>query len=139
MKYKIAIVLLILILLLASSSACVIVVTNTAPGYYGTPTYYGTTQYTVPPKTTLSIIKNQLSHDAAGNAIGLVSIKNIGDVTQDIASVTGKFHDANNNVIYSSTDTILSLAPGATWDYTFTCSGANCNKVTTFTVDVNYN
>jgi hypothetical protein len=141
MAFKIAIISLILILLLVFSSACVVVVTNTAPGYYGTgvPTYSGTTQYTIPPKTTLSIIKNQLGHDEAGNAIGLVSIKNTGNVTQDIASVVGKFLDANNALVSSSTDTILNLAPGATWDYTFTCSGANCNQVKTFKVDVNYN
>ncbi|MHB8104323.1 MAG: FxLYD domain-containing protein [Dehalococcoidales bacterium] len=140
MKIKLAIVVLALALLLTFSSAC-IVITTPAPNYYGTsnltgvPTYYTT----VAPKTTLSITKNQLSKDAAGNVIGLVSIKNIGSNTQDIASVTGKFFDSSNNLIYSSTDTILNLAPGATWDYTFTCNSANANKVTTFTVDVNYN
>ncbi len=134
MNYKIAVGVLILTLLLAFSSACIIEVTTVAPGYGGGPTIYGT----LTPQTQLSITRNELSHDAAGNAIGLVSIKNIGNFTQDIASVTGKFYDANHNLVYSSTDTILSLAPGATWDYTFTCSGANCNKVTTFTVDVTY-
>jgi hypothetical protein len=136
MNYKIAAVLLILALLLTFTSAC-IVVTTAAPGYGGVPTYYGT--ITVAPKTELSITRNELSHDGAGNAIGLVTIKNIGSYTQDIAAVTGKFYDSNMNLVYSSTDTILNLGPGESWDYTFTCSGANCDKVRTFKVDVSYN
>jgi len=135
MKYKIAVVLLVLTLALTFTSGCVVVVT-TAPGYGG-PTY-GTQTFTVAPLTTLSIVRNELSQDASGNKIGLVSVKNIGNATQDIASVTGKFLNSSGAIVYSSTDTILNLAPGETWDYTFTCSGANCNTVTTFTVDVNY-
>ena len=139
MTLKIAIVLLALLSLLVFSAACVVVITNTTPGYYGTgvPTYYGGT-YTVLPKAELSIIRNELSHDAEGNAIGIVSIKNVSNYTANIASVTGKFYDSNMNLVYSSTDTIVNLGPNETWDYTFTCLGANCNKVTTFKVDVNY-
>ncbi len=140
MILKITTVLLALILLVAFSSACIVVVTNATPGYYGTgvPTYYGTT-YTVPPKAELSIIRNEFSHDAEGNAIGIVSIKNVSNYTVNIAPVTGKFYDSNMNLVYSSTDTIVNLGPNETWDYTFTCLGANCNKVTTFKVDVTYN
>jgi hypothetical protein len=140
MKYKIAIGILALTLLLTFSSACVVVVTNTAPNYNGTGNYTGGPTYyqTVPPKTQLLITRNELSTDGAGNRIGLVSIKNVGNVTQDIASVTGYFYDANMNLVYSSRDTILDLKPGESWDYTFTCSGANCNQVRTFKVDVTY-
>jgi hypothetical protein len=136
MKYKVGAMLLVLALALIFTSGC-IVVTTAGPGY-GVPTY-GTQIITVPPKTTLSITRNQLSQDASGNKIGLVSITNIGAATQDIASVTGKFLNSSGVIVSSSTDTILNLVPGETWDYTFTCSGANCNTVTTFTVDVTYN
>jgi hypothetical protein len=144
MKLKVAVVALLLLLVLTSSSACVVVVTNTGPGYYGTgvPTYYGTTAPTyygtVQPQAVLSIVRNELAHDKDGTALGLVSIKNVSDHTCEFASVTGQFFDVNNNLIYTSTDTILNLGSGETWDYTFTCSGTNCNKVATFKVDVTY-
>lgn len=137
MKIKVVVLGLILLLVLFSSSACVVVVTNTGPGYYGPG---GTTYYeTVKPKAELSITRNELSHDIDGNKIGIVSIKNVSNYVANIASVTGKFYDASMNLVYSSTDTIVNLKPGETWDYTFTCLGANCNKVTTFKVDVTYN
>jgi hypothetical protein len=134
---KIAAVLILVAVLLVTASACVVVVTNASPNYYGTgvTTYYGT----VLPKAELVITRNELSHDIEGNKIGIVSIKNVSNYTANIASVTGKFYDSNMNLVYSSTDTIVNLGPNETWDYTFTCMGANCSKVTTFKVDVTYN
>lgn len=140
MKYKIAIGIGFLIMLLAISSACVVVVTNVPPTYYGTgnvtgvPTYY----QTVAPNTQLQILNNKLTHDASGKAIGLVTIKNVGSNTADSATVTAKFFDANNNLVYTTQDSVLSLGPGESWDFTFTCNVANCNKVTKFTVDLTY-
>jgi hypothetical protein len=112
---KIAVVLTLLLLLLVANSACVVVITNTGPGYYGTG---GTTYYdTITPKAQLEITRNELSHDFDGNKIGIVSIKNVSDYNCNIASVTGKFYDASMNLVYSSTDTIVNLGPGETWDY----------------------
>jgi hypothetical protein len=135
MNYKIAIGVLALVLLLTFTSACVVVVTN-AP--YGTITYNGTPIYTNTPQAQLSITRNELSHDAAGNAIGLVTIKNVSSYTAEGVQVTGKFYDANNNLVYSTKDNILSLKPDETWDFTFTCNGTACKTVRTFTVDVTY-
>jgi ABC-type metal ion transport system substrate-binding protein len=135
MKYKIAIGALVLILLLTFSSACVVVVTNAPP--YGT--YNGTTIYTTTTtKAQLTILKNELTKDTAGNKIGLVTIKNVSNYTAENIRLTGKFLDANNNIVYQANDTILSLGPNESWDFTFTCQGASCGSVRTFTVDVTY-
>lgn len=117
MNHKIATFMLVLLVLLASGSSCVQTV--------------GVMQ-----KPELAVVKKELTKDAAGNAVVLVTVKNVSGVTAELAEVKVKFYDAQKNLIDGAVDSVLNLKPNETWDFTFPCSGERCSQVKSFETEV---
>jgi len=115
---KVALIGLIFLMLLISVASCIQVTGGVAS------------------KAEISILKKELTKDGAGNAIVLVTIKNVGSVTAELAEVRVKFYDAQKNLIDSSRDSILNLMPDKTWDFTFTCSGEGCSQIKSYDIEV---
>ena len=86
MKYKITAFLLILLLL--TVSGCSFLQDTEGP----------------PRKAELAIIKQELTRDEEGNVIYLVSVKNISQVTVELAEVEVSFYDSQDNFVGSTTD-----------------------------------
>ncbi len=118
MKYRLAIILLLLLISLISMNSCIQVTGGVAS------------------KAEISILKKELTKDQAGNAVALVTIKNVGSVTAELAEVRVKFYDAQKNLIDSSRDSILNLKPDATWEFSLTCSGERCNQIKSYDIEV---
>jgi hypothetical protein len=119
MNYKIAGVILFLTMLFTFASGCIVAVTTVAPGYGVTPTYYNNG---VGSSASVEITSNQITKDAAGNAVGLVTIKNVSNVTAGLVAIDAKFYSSQNVLVYSAQDSIMNLQPGGTWDFTFSTS-----------------
>ena len=117
MKLKIVIAALLLLMLLVSGLSCIQTVG-------------------VVPKAELAILKKELTEDQAGNAVVLVTIKNVGSVNAELAEVRVTFYDAQKDIIDSSRDSILNLKPDKTWEFTFTCSGERCSQIKSYDVEV---
>ena len=118
MNYKIAIGIFVLPILLVCSASCI----QTTGG--------------IAPKAELAILKKELTEDQAGNAVVLVTIKNVGSVNAELAEVRVTFYDAQKNIIDSSRDSILNLKPDETWDFTLSCSGERCSQIKSYDIEV---
>jgi hypothetical protein len=113
MNYKIVGVILCLVGLAVLTSGCIVEVTTVAPGYYGVPTYYNSGA-----GAQVAVISNQITKDAAGNAVGFVTVKNVSNVTAGLVAIDAKFYSSQNVVVYSAQDSTMNLLPGQTWDFT---------------------
>jgi hypothetical protein len=110
LKYKITVFLLILLLL--SVSGCSFLQSTEGP----------------PRKAELAIIQQELTQDEEGNVIYLVSVKNISQVTVELAEIEVSFYDSQDNFIGSTTDSVLNLRPDDTWDFYIQCQG-DCRDI----------
>jgi hypothetical protein len=116
---KYTITALILILLLLPVSGCTFLQSTEGP----------------PRKAELAIIKQELTQDEEGNVIYLVAVKNISQVTVELAEVEVSFYDSQDNFIGSTTDSVLNLRPDDTWDFYIQCQGA-CHDIQRCDVEV---
>ena len=70
----------------------------------------------------ISVVKKELTKDSAGQTVLIVTVKNSGRVEADFAEVSVKFYDSQKNLIDSNRDSVLSLHPGETWEFTIPCN-----------------
>ena len=117
MNFKIAIVVLLFSMLLAYGTSCI----QTSG---------------IVPKAELAILNHELIEDQAGNAVVLVTIKNVGSFNAELAEVRVIFYDAQKNLIDSSRDSVLNLKPDETWDFTLSCSDERCDEIKSYDVEV---
>ncbi|MBN1162114.1 MAG: hypothetical protein JXA17_09225 [Dehalococcoidales bacterium] len=89
----------------------------------------------VPRKAELAILKQELTTDQDGNVVLFVSVKNISQVTVELAEVKISFYDSHDNIIDSSTDSVLNLEPDDIWDFYFHCQGS-CQDVKRYDIEV---
>lgn len=87
----------------------------------------------VNPAAQLAIIKQSFNKSDTGAEVR-VTVKNLGPPTAELAEVTVDFYDAGGNLITASSDAVMNLERGETWDFTITCSGAGCDRVKTYEV-----
>jgi len=76
-----------------------------------------------PPKGELAVINRALTRSASGNVTVQVTVKNVGPVMVELARVTVKFYDAQKGLLDSSSDSVMNLGPGETWDFSIACQG----------------
>lgn len=117
MNHKIAAFILILLALAASGFSCI----QTGG---------------IAPKAELAVLKQELTKDAAGNAVVVVTVKNVSGVTAELAEVKVRFYDAQKNLIDATVDSVLGLKPNMTWDFTFACAGERCTGVKSYETEV---
>ncbi|MBN1692711.1 MAG: DUF3124 domain-containing protein [Dehalococcoidales bacterium] len=117
MRYKI--IFFILIILLLSVSGCTFIQSTEGP----------------PRKAELAILKQELTRDTEGNVTVLVSVKNVSQVTVELAEVKVSFYDSQDNFIDSLTDSVVNLKPDDTWDFYIGCSGS-CQDIKRYDVEV---
>ena len=90
----------------------------------------------IAPKAELAILNHELIEDQAGNAVVLVTIKNISSFNAELAEVRVIFYDAQKNLIDSSRDSVLNLKPDETWEFALSCSGERCSEIKSYDVEV---
>jgi hypothetical protein len=117
MKYKLIIgAMMILLLIMASGLSCIQTGGSMA-------------------RAEVSVIKQELTTDGAGNVVAQITVKNTGRVKSDLTEVTVRFYDAQKNLIDSGRDSVLSLEPDETWDFTIPCAGEGCKDIRSFEVE----
>ena len=52
-----------------------------------------------------------------------------------LAQATVDFLDAEGNLIDSSSDAIMNLRPGESWNFEIACSGADCGQVKGYEIE----
>lgn len=117
MKHKIAV--FILVLLLLTVCGCSFLQSTEGP----------------PREAELSILEQELTKDQDGNVTLYVSVKNISQVTVELAEVKVSFYDSQDNFIDSSTDSVLNLRPDDIWDFYLSCEG-DCQDVKRYDIEV---
>jgi len=85
------------------------------------------------PAAQLSIIKQTFNRSESGVEVR-VKVKNLGPPTAELAEVTVEFYDSGGNLITTSSDAVMNLERGETWEFTITCFGAGCDQVKTYEV-----
>ena len=79
--------------------------------------------------------KNTQKTDGDPYMIYQVTVKNVGLDKIDFAEVTVNFYAARGTLIDTSKDAVMSLKMGERWTFTIACSGADCDRVTTYDVE----
>lgn len=70
----------------------------------------------------VSVISENLTADASGQAILLVTIENTGPVKAELAEVAVKFYGAGNKLLDSNRDSIMNLDTGEIWQFSISCN-----------------
>ena len=89
----------------------------------------------VPRKAELVVQKQELISDQEGNKAVLVTIKNVSQITIELAQVKVSFYDSHDNFIDSSTDSVMNLKPDDTWNFSLQCFGS-CEDIKRFDLEV---
>jgi hypothetical protein len=116
-KYKTAV--FVLILLLLSVSGCSFLQLTEGP----------------PRKAEIAVLEQELIKDQDGNVTLLVSVKNVSQVTIELAEVKVNFYDSQDNFIDSSTESVLNLRPDDIRDFSIPCRGS-CQDVKRYDIEV---
>jgi hypothetical protein len=87
------------------------------------------------PAGELAVIDHEMVSGESGSAEVRVTVKNIGPGMAELARVTVKFYDAQKSLIDSSSDSVMNLGAGETWDFKITCRGARCNQVKSYEIE----
>jgi len=90
---------------------------------------------TPPPVGELAIIKHSLTRGDSGSVEVQVKVKNVGSSIIELAQVKVNFHDDEGNLIDSSSDAVMNLRPGESWDFEIACSGAGCDQVKNYEIE----
>ena len=88
-----------------------------------------------PPQGKLTVIDHEITGVASGNVAVELTVKNTGTVMVELAQVTVSFYDAQKNLIDSTSDSVMSLGPGETWDFEIKCPGARCSQVKSYDIE----
>ena len=84
----------------------------------------------------LEVLNQELITDQLGNKAVIVSVKNISQVTIELARVEVSFYDENKNLIDSASDSVLNLEPDDIWEFTITCHSERCNEIKSYDLEV---
>ncbi len=88
-----------------------------------------------PQPVKLAVINHEMTHGGSGSVAVQVTVKNAGSVMAELAQVTVNFYDARKNLVYSSSDAVMNLGPGETWDFELACRGTRCSQVKSYQVE----
>lgn len=83
----------------------------------------------------LTVLNHTMTRGESGNVAVRVTVKNTGPVTAELAEVTVSFYDADRNLIDSSSDSVINLRPGETWDFEISCQGTQCSQVRSYEIE----
>lgn len=86
-------------------------------------------------KAELAVLNQELTKDQEGNTVVIVTVKNISQITIELAQVKVSFYDSQKNFIDSSTDSVLNLKPDDSWDFSIRCWGS-CQDVKSYEIEV---
>ncbi len=78
------------------------------------------------PPGELTVLNHTMTRGESGNVAVQVTVKNTGPVMAELAEVTVSFYDADKNLIDSSSDSVINLRPGETWDFEFVLTETDC-------------
>jgi len=84
----------------------------------------------------LTVVSQELTKTSSGGAVVKVTIKNTGTTTAQLAEVKVTFYDAAKSVISTSRDSVMNLAPGATWDFQIPCLDPRASQVKSYEINV---
>ena len=88
-----------------------------------------------PPRGELQVVSHELVRLEDGSAEVLVTIKNTGMATVELARVTVTFLDAEKQLLDTSSDSVLNLNPEETWDFTIICQGERCRQIAGYDIE----
>ena len=83
----------------------------------------------------LTVLDHELIKEAPDNVTVRVTVKNTGSVVAELAKVTVNFYDAGKNLIDSSSDSVLNLMPGETWEFNIKYQGARGSEVRSYDIE----
>jgi hypothetical protein len=83
----------------------------------------------------LAVINHKMIRGEPGSVAVQVTVKNVGPVTAELAEVTVSFYDAGKNLIDSSSDSVMNLRPGETWEFEIACQGTHCSQVKSYEIE----
>jgi hypothetical protein len=86
------------------------------------------------PSGKLAVINHEMTWGESGSVAIQVTVKNVGPVMAELAEVTISFYDASKNLIDSSSDSVMNLGPGETWEFEIACQGENCSQVKSYEI-----
>jgi hypothetical protein len=95
---------------------------------------FGCAGTVTPQRGELAVINKELVRDQSGNVTVRVTVKNVGSVMAELAEVTVNFYDAGKDLVDSSSDSVLNLRPGETWDFNIACQG-DSSKVKSYDIE----
>ena len=88
-----------------------------------------------PPAGELAVLKHSLTKGDSGSVEVQVTVKNVGASTIELAQVKVNFYDAQRNLIDSSSDGVMNLKPGQSWDFEIVCPGVGCDQVKSYEIE----
>ncbi len=115
MRYKSAIGILLALLLLLTAVSCI-----QTGGIGGKP--------------EVSVVSENLTTDASGGTVLLLTVKNTGRVKAQLAEVSVKFYDYGKNLLDSNRDSVMGLNPGETWEFSIPC-GSPLKNIGSYAVE----
>ncbi len=89
-----------------------------------------------PPQGKLAVVNHEMTRGESGGVAVQVTVKNTGMATAELAQVTASFYDADKGLIDSSSDSVMNLGPGETWDFEITCQGTRCSQVSSYEIEI---
>jgi FlaG/FlaF family flagellin (archaellin) len=87
------------------------------------------------PSGKLSVINHNMTREESGAVEVQVTVKNVGPVVAELAEVSVSFYDASKNLIDISSDSVLNLRPGETWEFEIACQGERCSQVKSYDIE----
>ena len=90
---------------------------------------------TPPPAGELKVLSHSMTRGDSGSVEVRITVENTGSSVIELAQVKVGFYDAKGNLIDSSSDGVMNLRPGETWDFEITCPGAGCDKVERYAIE----
>ena len=90
---------------------------------------------TPPQAGKLEVISHNMSKDDSGRVGVSVTVKNVGSTTVEFAQVKVNFTNAQGNLIDSSSDGVMNLRPGESWNFRIGCSEVGCDQVRDYEIE----
>ncbi|MFC2066200.1 FxLYD domain-containing protein [Chloroflexota bacterium] len=88
-----------------------------------------------PPSADLKILGHSLTREDSGKVVVKVTVKNVGSSTIELAQVKVTFQGKEGEFIDSSSDAVMNLGAGETWNFEFTCTGTRCDHAKGYQLD----
>ena len=83
----------------------------------------------------LTVVNHEIIRGESGGVAVQVTVKNTGMATAELAQVTVSFYDAEKGLVDSSSDSVMNLGPGETWDFEISCQGTRCSQVSSCEIE----